>query len=67
MKRTFEGPALLTVYLLADAELESLNHKLSRAAQDGASAELIAAWKQEIDEVRAVIDIIDTPREESAN
>lgn len=67
MKRTFEGAPLLTVFLLADAELEILNHKLSRAAQDGASAELIAAWKQEIDEVRAVIDIIETPREESAN
>ena len=62
MIRTFEGPALLTVFLLADAELEMLNYKLSRATQDGASAELVAAWKQEIEEVRAVIDIIKTPR-----
>ena len=62
MQRTFEGPVLLTVFLLADAEEERLNDKLRLAEQNGISAELVAAWKKELDEVRAVIDIIKTPR-----
>ena len=62
MKRTFEGPVLLTVFLLADAEEERLLDKLRLAEQNGISAELVAAWKKELDEVRAVIDIIKTPR-----
>ena len=62
MKRTFEGPVLLTVFLLADAEEERLLDKLRLAEQNGISADLFTAWKQELDEVRAIIDIIKTPR-----